>query len=245
MVEKASYKLLLSDRVRELSVAEAFDYIDALQSYKGDWPLYLTPSAILETEKVSEVEGLTPIPATHGALAFIEFYVDEEAIASNLSSKLKVGSDALKSALERGVPLHRLVPQEAFGELENVGSFLKAVLFEATVPVERKLNDEEARAVSDLEWVVDFDTVEVEVPGVKPEVVEAELNQAYYVGDYLKRLEKLFSKAEVEAKHLLLVRGEEEAGVKLKEVEALLDKLVRKVTAVRVSVMYYRLLLPI
>lgn len=237
------YRLLLSERIRGLSVAEAFEYIDAIQSFKGDWPLVLSPSALLESEKPVELEGLTPIPATHGALAFVEFYADEEGLASSLAGKLGVSPEVLRSALERGVPLHRLAPPEVVEELENVGNYLRVFLFEAAVPLgEGPL---QSSALASLEWVTDFDVVEVEVPGVDPEAVLAELEKSQYVGEYLRRLEKLFAGAETKARRLLLVRGEGEAKTKLSEVEAMVAQVVERVPALKTTVMYSRLLPPL
>lgn len=237
------YRLLLSERIRGLSVAEAFEYIDAIQSFKGDWPLVLSPSALFESEKPLELEGLTPIPATYGALAFIEFYADEEGLASSLAGKLGVSPEVLRSALERGVPLHRLAPPEVVEELENVGNYLRVFLFEAAIPLgEGAL---QSSALASLEWVTDFDVVEVEVPGVDPEAVLTELEKSQYVGEYLRRLEKLFARAETKTKRLLLVRGEEEAKTKLSEVEAMVAQVVELVPALKTTVMYSRLLPPL
>lgn len=225
-----------------MSVAEAFDYIDAIQSYKGEWPLILSPSLFFESEQRVEMESLTPIPATHGALAFIEFYTDEEGLASELAGKLGVSPEVLRSALEKGVPLHRLAPPEVVEELEEVGRYLRAFLFEAAVPVEGAVD---TSALAGLEWVTDFDVVEVEVPGVDPELVVAELEKSYYVGDYLRRLERLFERAETRAGRILLVRGEGEAQMKLADVEGAVAKVIELVPAVRATVMYNRLLPPL
>lgn len=226
-----------------MSVAEAFEYIDAIQSFKGDWPLILSPSAFFESEKPVELEALTPIPATHGALAFVEFYADEESLASSLAGKLGVSPEVLVSALERGVPLHRLAPPEVIEELESVGESLRVFLFEAAVPLGE--GSFQSSALSSLEWLTDFDVVEVEVPGVDPEAVEAELEKSQYVGEYLRRLEKLFARAETRVNRLLLVRGEGEAKVKLSEVEAMVAQVLERVPAVKVTVMYSRLLPPL
>ncbi|MEM2186954.1 MAG: hypothetical protein QXF69_09480 [Thermofilaceae archaeon] len=245
MSDEGGYRILLSERVKGISIAQAFEYIDAIQSFKGDWPLHLTPSVALEAERPVELEGITPIPATHGGLAFIEFYVDEDAVASRLASKLKVDPEILRGALERGTPLHRLVPGEALEELSELGRYMKAFLFEASVPIERSLTSEEENAITSLEWITDMDVVEVEVPGVKAELVEAELEKSYYVGEYLRRLEKLFEKAETVSRRLLLVRGEGEAGLKLADLEVMMGHLVRAIPAVRATVMYYRLIAPL
>jgi hypothetical protein len=237
------YRLLLSERVRGMSVAEAFDYIDAIQSFRGDWPLALSPSAALEAEKLVELESLTPIPATHGALAFVEFYADEEGLASSLAGKLGVSPEVLRSALERGVPLHRLAPPEVVEELEGVGEHLRAFLFEAAVPLGE--GDVRGEALASLEWVTDFEVVEVEVPGLDPEVVERELERSQYVGEYMQRLERLFARAETRARRLLLVRGEGESRMRLIDVEALMAQVVERVPALRVAVMYNRLLPPL
>jgi len=242
-VGSGGYRLLLSERVRGMSVAEAFDYIDAIQSFKGDWPLALSPSAALESEEPVELESLTPIPATHGALAFVEFYADEEGLASSLAKRLGVSPEVLKSALERGVPLHRLAPPEVVEELEGLGEYLRVFTFEAAVPLSE--GPLQAEALAGLEWVTDFEVVEVEVPGVDPEVVERELERSQYVGEYLQRLERLFARAETRARRLLLVRGEGEARMKLVEVEAMVAQAIELVPALRATVMYNRLLLPL
>ena len=224
-------------------MAEAFDYIDAIQSFKGDWPLALSPSAALESEEPVELESLTPIPATHGALAFVEFYADEEGLASSLAKRLGVSPEVLKSALERGVPLHRLAPPEVVEELEGLGEYLRVFTFEAAVPLSE--GPLQAEALAGLEWVTDFEVVEVEVPGIDPEVVERELERSQYVGEYLQRLERLFARAETRARRLLLVRGEGEARMKLVEVEAMVAQAIELVPALRATVMYNRLLLPL
>lgn len=245
MSNEGGYRILLGGKVKGMSVAQAFEYIDAIQSFKGDWPLYLTPSAALDVERAVELEGITPLPATHGSLVFIEFYVDEDALASDLSSRLKVDPAILKSALERGAPLHRLVPGEALEELSELERYVRAFLLEAAVPIERSLTGGEENAITSLEWVTDMDTVEIEVPGVRVELVEAELERAYYVGEYLRRLERLFEKAETVSRHLLLVRGEGEASLKLADLEAMVGQLVRIIPAIKATVMYYRLIPPL
>lgn len=243
--DESGYRILLSERVRGMSVAQAFEYVDAIQSFRGEWPLQLTPSLALESEGPVELEGITPLPTTHGALSFIEFYADEEALALHLSGRLKVDPEVLKRALERGVPLHRLAPPEIVEELGEVGASLRAFLFEAAVPIGRGLTSGERGAIEGLDWVTDIDTVEVEVPGVSPELVRAELEKAYYVGEYLRRLERLFESAETVARHLLLVRGEGEASARLTDLEATLEQLVRSAPSIRATVMYYRLVPPL
>ncbi len=240
----AGYRLLLSDRVRGLTVAEAFEYVDAIQSYRGDWPLYLAPSAYLEGERPAELEGITPIPATHGALALVEFYVDEEPLSAHLSESLKVSPDVLRSALERGVPLHRLAPAEVVESLD-VRAFLRAFTFEAAIPLRSEPSSELLDSLSRFEWLTDVDVVDVEVPGVDPELAAAELEASYYVGDYLRRLERLFARAATVANHLLLVRGEGLAQMRLTDVEAMVSEIVSVAPAVRAATMYYRLIPPL
>lgn len=236
---------MLSEKVKTLSVAGAFEYIDAIQSFRGEWPLFLAPREAIELERRVEVEGITPIPATHGGLAFIEFYLDEDSISAELARDMGVDAEVIRSALEKGAPLHRLAPEEALDKLGKVGEFIKLFLFEAALPLVRELTPCELELVERTHWVTEVEQVEVDAIGMDPARVELELERSYYVGEYLRRLEALFSGGGTKVTRLLLVRGEGDAGLTLKQLEGVVDELVHRIPIDRLTVMYYRLIPPV
>ncbi|MEM1509255.1 MAG: hypothetical protein QW291_01000 [Thermofilaceae archaeon] len=239
------YKILLSEKIKMVSITEVFDYIDAIQSFKGDWPLYLAPREGVESSTRVEMEGVTPLPATHGGFAFIEYYLDEDLASIEIAREIRVDTEVIRSALEKGVPLHRLVPEEVLDKLDRLGKFIKLFFFEAALPLVRELAPCELELVKRLHWVVEFEQVEVDAIGMDPARVELELERSYYVGEYLRRLEALFSGGGAKVTRLLLVRGEGDAGLTLKQLENVVDTLVHKIPVERLTVMYYRLIHPV
>jgi len=245
MEEAREYRVLISDKVKQLTIKEAYDYIDAIQSFTGDWPLYLAPKEVLEAEGERELESITPIPATYGALAFLEFYVDEEELAEKLARLVGARAVHIRGALERGVPLHRLAPTHVLEELEGLGEYIVGYLFEAGIPLRRRLTGEEVSKLKEVPWVVEVEVLETVMFGVEPRAVEIELKRSYYVGEYLRRLERLFINAMPKRGSLALIRGTGDASKTLEHLEALLGELVRGIPAEELTLMYARLVLPI
>ena len=237
----SSYSILITEKVKEMRVAEAYEYIDAIQSFKGDWPLYVTPKELLESEKEYDVESLTPIPATHGALEFLEFYVDEEELAEVLRGLIEEDYiSPIMKALEAGVPLHRALPPSILEEFEDFGKLIKNYLIEIALPLRE--GGDVASMVEGFEWVEEVELFETEVFLVDPDLVEKELEKSYYVGEYLRRLEKLFSSAMETRLHLMLVRGFGEASLTFKDIEKAVEKLLKELPVVRCTTMFTRIL---
>ncbi|RLF05413.1 MAG: hypothetical protein DRK00_04485 [Thermoprotei archaeon] len=245
MEKTCKYRILISDKVKQLTIKEAYEYIDAIQSFKGDWPLYLAPEEVLAAERGGEVESITPIPATYGALAFLEFYVDEERLAEELAKLIRAEAVYIRGALERGVPLHRLAPAHVLEELEDLGEYIRGYLFEAGIPLERALTKEEASRLEEIPWVTEVEVLETEMFGVEPRAVEEQLERSYYVGEYLRRLERLFMDAAPRKGHLALIRGTGDASNTLEHLESSLEEIVCKISAKEFTLMYARLVLPI
>ncbi|MEM2795480.1 MAG: hypothetical protein QXY49_06470, partial [Thermofilaceae archaeon] len=177
--------------------------------------------------------------------AFIEYYLDEDLASIEIAREIRVDTEVIRSALEKGVPLHRLVPEEVLDKLDRLGKFIKLFFFEAALPLVRELAPCELELVKRLHWVVEFEQVEVDAIGMDPARVELELERSYYVGEYLRRLEALFSGGGAKVTRLLLVRGEGDAGLTLKQLENVVDTLVHKIPVERLTVMYYRLIHPV
>lgn len=239
------YRILISEKIKQLTIKEAYEYIDAIQSFKGDWPFYLTPKEVLETERRGEVESITPIPTTHGALALLEFYVDERELSERLAELLGAEAVYVRSALERGVPLHRLAPPHVLEELEELGDYVKSYLFEAAIPLKRVLGREAIAELRSFPWVIEVEALKTEVFGIEPSIVEEELEKSYYVGEYLRRLERLFINATPKESNLVLVRAIGDASKTFEHLERLVGELTRIIPAEELTLMYARLVLPI
>lgn len=230
------YEILISDKVKRMTLAEAYEYIEAVQSFGGDWPLYLTPRDLLEGEAAYEVESITPMPTTHGAVCFIEVYIDEEATVNQLAERLGFKDHQhVRRALESGTPLHRALPPEFLEKLE-LRSVIRGFGAEVAVPLEDAVADVGERPA----WLREQALIETSLFLVDPEKVKAELDKSMYVGEYLRRLERLFAGSREEVGHLLLLRGEFDAGLSFRDLEEVVGELVERLPARRGALMYSR-----
>lgn len=232
-----SYEIIVSEKIKRMTIAEAYEYIEAFQSFEGDWPLYLAPRELMEGEREYEVEAITPIPSTHGAVCILEFYLDEELAAKVLSEKLgPKSSEHVKRALEAGVPLHRAVPPAILEEMEEYSSLIKGFRFEAAIPLTRRVEEVPGKPG----WIDEHESIEVDLFLIDPDKVKRELDKSLYVGEYLRRLERLSSKCLGEKGWLLLLRGED-ACISLESLEKKLGDIVRQLPARRGAMMYTRI----
>jgi len=238
------YEILLPAKIRSLTVAEAYTYIEAIQSYPGDWPLVIVSGDLQKLDPKSPLEGLTPIPSTYGALCFPELYVDERRLYSLLRNLLDLRSlNSVVEGLRRGVPLERLVPRRIESTLESrLPEFLAGADFEAFIPLKSEL--ERLKFLAERYPIIeDVEVFRTTAFPLRPEEVRKVLEESYYVADYLRSLEDMSSKASEIQLTILRLEGFVEASTRLKDLEAHLQEIVSEIPSLRRTLMFTRVLL--
>ncbi len=238
------YEIILPLKVRTLTIAKAYKYIEAIQSYPGDWSLVVVTGNVEKLKKARFLEGITPLPTTYGALCFPELYLNDELLVAMLKEKLDeeevVG---IIKAINRGERIHRLIPRSLLREVEQrMTDLIAGADFEVFIPLEEitKELDEIVKRINLIEY---FELFKTSAFPVEPELVEEILDRAYHVGEYLSGLEKIFDEAKEEELDILRVEGFIKSDMKLKELEETLQSLVDQVPAKRVTLMFTRVIL--
>ncbi|RLF17733.1 MAG: hypothetical protein DRZ82_09535 [Thermoprotei archaeon] len=238
------YKIILPLKIRELTIAKAYRYIEAIQSYPGNWPLIIITGNIEGLSWDQLLEGITPLPTTYGALCFPELYLDDELLIAILRERLseEVVSGIIK-AINRGEEIHRLVPYSLLKDIEQrIPEILAGVDFEAFIPLRKEVKKLD-EITKNIDIIDDIKLFKVGAFPVEPKTIERDLDRAYHVGEYLADLERTFNEVEEEELDILRVGGFVKAGMKLTDLEEELQCLLDRIPARRLTLMFTRVIL--
>jgi len=233
-----SYEILMPEKIRSLSISEAYEYIEAIQSFPGRWPSIII--TLPAEGRRGDVEGITPLPTTHGALCFPELYLSEDALFSVLSEHMrKADVKGVLRALDRGLPLHKVIPPRLLEEVDRrIRDVIAGLIFEVFIPLRKMpegLNGLEGLGIADS-----IETFRSVVFPVEPTAVRRALDESYYVGEYLEKLEALFDEVEEMELDILIARGYMKAQNTLLDLEARIEALVERIPALRKALMFTR-----
>ncbi len=232
------YEILLPEKVRSLTLSEAYKYIEAIQSYPGDWRT--TIITIPHQERIDDVEGITPLPTTYGAICFPELYLNELTLREFLRRYLENSEvESVIDALGKGLYLHKVLPSALLEKIDDkLSDFISGVSFEVFIPLEEKVKEpDKLRELGIVDLVEVFKT---SVPVVKPEIVRQALEESHYVGEYLEKLEMLFNEAEELELNILRAEGYVNIDITLSDLEDKIQILVEHIQAMKLVIMFTR-----
>jgi len=220
----SEYEILVTEKLKHRSIRSLFRVIDAFQSYEGDWSIILMPKEVAEGDvDESNLDKATPIPATHGAILFPDFIVDEDKLAE--IANLPVGE---RKIIESGTPLWLVLRESKLEYLfERYPELIEETSFEVFLPL--KENCEVDISKESFPYLDRVEIFETEVQLLDPEIVLKILNEVNYVDEYLEKIEEAFSEKAVEEKtKVLAIRGICPASITLSRLENYVKKLVEE-----------------
>lgn len=220
----SKYEILITEKLKDRSIRSLFRVIDAFQSYEGDWSIILMPKEVAEGDiGESGLDKATPIPATHGAVLFPDFIVNEDKLAE--VAGLSIGE---RRTIESGTPLWLVLRESKLESiLERYPELIEEASFEVFLPL--KDNSEITVSKGSFPYLERIEVFETDIQLLDPKVVSKILEEVNYVGEYLEKLEKAFSEEAVEEKaKVLAIRGICPASIALSRLESYIRKLVEE-----------------
>ena len=236
-----SFRILLTEKIKNNSIREIVNVIEAIQSYDFDWEFYLISG---KEEKPSSLERITPIPCSSGGLSFLSFIFDEEKLVEYLPYKHKV-KEKIKELLIKGYQPSRVIKASVLEDiLDRYPEILTHCVFEVALPLSEDRIEEESLLKGVFE---EYEIVKTEYYYLDPLLVKAILEEVYYLYEYLERFSQVYEKERKEAEgFILLLRGTFPVSATLTEMENIVEESIKPVRdMIYERVLIYNRLIPI
>jgi len=238
-----NYKIILPLRIRSQSIARCYKYIEAIQSYAGNWPSLIITGDPRRLRWDSILEGITPLPTTHGALCFPELYLSDEKLVEFLRSKVRGDIEGYINAIKSGEHIHRVIPYSLLKDIEKeLEELIAGMDIEVFIPLRYDIEKID-NLIGSIPFLEEHEVFKASIPLVKSRLIEQALDRAHYVGEYLRELEEIFNEAMEEELYILRLWGFIDASTTLVDLEGQLQRLINKMPIKEGVLMFTRVIL--